>query len=151
MQLKTVQEGRPHSRMPTFGHLTVYCSPRVTLMHLAADAIPLGLCVAGQQVSQLLVQLGDCLVMSVLGFLVHLLGLLNLHLVGHNIYACQDGVSRTCSFLEILQCLRPFLNSLGKHPALLGQPLLIDDLEDCNNVQKVFLIVPAGVDGHAEV
>jgi hypothetical protein len=56
-------------------------------MHLAADAIPLGLCVAGKQIPQLLVRLRDCLVMSLLGFLEHLLGLLNLHLVGRNIYA----------------------------------------------------------------
>jgi hypothetical protein len=55
MQLETVQEGHPHSRTPTFGHLTIYCSPQVTLVHLAADAIPLGLCVAGQQVPQLLI------------------------------------------------------------------------------------------------
>jgi hypothetical protein len=84
----TVHEGRPHSQMPTFGHLTVHCSPRVTLVHLGADAIPLGLCITGQQVPQLLVRLGDSLVMSLLGFLEHLLGLLNLHLVGRNIYAC---------------------------------------------------------------
>jgi hypothetical protein len=37
------------------------------------------------------------------------------------------------------------------NPALLGQPLLIDDSEDCNNVSKVFLIVPMGVNGHTEV
>ncbi len=72
-------------------------------MHLAADAIPLGLCVAGQQVSQLLIQLGDCLVVSLLGFLKHLLGLLNLHLASRNIYTRQDGVLRTRGFLEILQ------------------------------------------------
>jgi hypothetical protein len=73
---------------PTFGHLTVYCSPRVTLVHLVADAIPLGLGVTGQQVTQLLVHLGDCLVVSLLGFLEHLLSLLNLHLAGRNINAC---------------------------------------------------------------
>jgi hypothetical protein len=39
-QLKTVQEGRPRSRTLTFGHLTIYCSLQVTLVHLAADAIP---------------------------------------------------------------------------------------------------------------
>jgi hypothetical protein len=72
MKLETVQEGHPCSRMPTFGHLTVYCSPRVTLVHLAADTIPLGLCITGQQVPQLLIQLGNCLVMSPLGFLEHL-------------------------------------------------------------------------------
>ena len=55
MQLKTVQEGRLCLPMPTFGHLTVYCSPQVMLVHLAADTIPLGLCVAGQQVPQLLI------------------------------------------------------------------------------------------------
>ncbi len=71
--------------MPTFGHLSVYCSPRVTLVHLAADAIPLGLCIAGQQVPQLLVRLGYHLVMSLLGFMEHLNRLLNLHLVGLNI------------------------------------------------------------------
>jgi hypothetical protein len=87
MQLMPVQEGRPRLWTPTFGHLTVYCNPRVTLVHLVADTIPLGLCVAGQQVLQLLVQFGDCLVVSLLRFLEHLLGLLNLHLAGCNIYA----------------------------------------------------------------
>ena len=56
------------------------------LVHLAADAIQLGLCVAGQQVPQLLVRLGDCLVISSLDFLEHLMSLLNLHLVGRNVY-----------------------------------------------------------------
>ncbi len=55
------------------------------LVHLGADAIPLRLCIAGQQVPQLLVRLGDCLVMSLLGFLEHLNSLHNLHLVGCNI------------------------------------------------------------------
>jgi hypothetical protein len=64
-----------------------YCSQRVTLVHFAADAIPLGLCIARQQVPQLLIQLVNCLVVSLLGFLEHLLGLLNLHLSGCNIYA----------------------------------------------------------------
>ena len=54
-------------------------------MHLAADVIPLGLCVTEQQVPQLLLCLGDCLVASLLGFLEHLLSLLNLHLAGRNI------------------------------------------------------------------
>ena len=65
--------------MPTFGHLTVHCSPRVTLVHLAADAIPLGLFVAVQQVP---IRLGDCLIVSLLCLLEHLLSLLNLYLVG---------------------------------------------------------------------
>ncbi len=93
----------------------------------------------------MLVSLGDCLVVSFLGFLEHLLGLLNLYLAGRNIYAHQDGVSKTRSFLEILQRLGPFHNSLGKHLALLGQPLLLDDLKDCNNVCEVFPVVPTGV------
>ncbi len=151
MQLKIVQEGGPRLWTPTFGHLTIHCSPRVTLMHLVADAIPFGLCFAGQQVPQLLVRLGNCLVVSLLGFLEHLLGLLNLHLAGCNIYARQDGFSRIRGFLEILQRLRPFCNSLGKYSALLGQPLLINDLEDRNNVREVFLVVHMRVDGHAEV
>jgi hypothetical protein len=54
-------------------------------MHLAADAIPLGLCVTGQQVPQVLVRPGDCLVVSLLSFLEHLNRLLNLHLAGSNI------------------------------------------------------------------
>jgi hypothetical protein len=74
--------------MPSFGHLTIYYSPRVTLVHLVADVIPMGLCVTGQQVPQLLMCLGDCLVVSLLGFLEHLLGMLNLHLAGRNIHAC---------------------------------------------------------------
>ncbi len=75
------------------------------LMHLVADTIPLGLRVTGQQVPQLLVRLGGCLVVSLLGFLEHMLCLLNLHLVGRNINACQYGFPRTRGFLEILQCL----------------------------------------------
>ncbi len=58
------------------------------LVHLAADVIPLGLCIARQEVPQLLVRLGNCIVVSLLGFLEHLLGLLNLYLAGRNIYAC---------------------------------------------------------------
>jgi hypothetical protein len=42
-------------------------------MHLATNVIPLGLRIAGQEVPQLLVDFGDCLVMSLLGFLEHLL------------------------------------------------------------------------------
>ncbi len=137
--------------MPTFGHLTIHCSPQVTLVHLAADTIPLGLCIAGQQVPQLLIQLGDCLVVCLLGFLEHLLSLLNLHLAGRNVYRRQDGVSRLRGFLEILQRLGPSYNSLGKNSALLGQPLLFDHSEDCHYVRKVFLIVPMGVNGHAKV
>ncbi len=121
------------------------------LVHLAADAIPLGLCVSGQQVPQLLVRLGDCLVVSLLAFLEHLGSLLNLHLAGRNIHRRQDGVPRLRGFLEILQCLRLSCNSLGENPALLGQSLLFNHSEDCNYVREVFLIVPTGVDRHAEV
>ncbi len=80
------------------------------LVHLAAEVIPLGLRITGQEVPQLLVRLGDCLVVSLLGFLEHLLGGLNLHLAGLNINVCRDGVLRTHGFLEILQCLRPLYN-----------------------------------------
>ncbi len=121
------------------------------LVHLMADAIPLGLCVAGQQVPQLFVQLGDCLVVNLLGFLEHLISLLNLHLASRNVYRCRDGVLRLRGFLEILQRLGPSCNSLGKNLALLGKPLLFNHSEDCNYVRKVFLVVPTGVDGHAEV
>ncbi len=72
--------------MPTFGHLTIHSSPQVTLVHLVADAIPLGLFDAGQQVPHLLIQLGNCLVVSLLGFLEHLMSLLNLDFVGRSIY-----------------------------------------------------------------
>ncbi len=120
-------------------------------MHLVADAIPLGLCIPGQQVPQLLIQLGDCLVVSLLGFLEHQLSLLNLHLAGRNVYRRRDGVSRLRGFLEILQCLRPSYNSLGNNLALLGQPLLFYHSEDRNNVHEVFLVVLTGVNGHAEV
>jgi hypothetical protein len=121
------------------------------LVHLPADAIPLGLCVARQQVPQLLVGLSNCLVVSLLGFLEHLASLFNLYLAGHNIHRRQDGVPRLSGFLEILQRLGPSCNSLGKNLALLGQPLLFNHSENCNYVCKVFLIVPMGVNRHAEV
>jgi hypothetical protein len=89
--------------------------------------------------------------MSLLGFLEHLLSLLNLHLASRNVYRCRDSVSRLHGFLEILQCLGPSYDSLGENSALLGQPLLFDHLEDCNYVREVFLVVPMGVNGHAKV
>ncbi len=49
---------------------------------------------------------------------------------------------RPCGFLEILERLGPSYNSLGEYPALLGQLLLLDYVKDCNNVRKVFLVVP---------
>jgi hypothetical protein len=52
--------------------------------------------------------------------------------------------------LEILQRLGLSHNSLGENLALLG-PLLFNDSEDRNNVSEVFLVVPTGLDGHAEV
>jgi hypothetical protein len=88
---------------------------------------------------------------SLLKFLEHLLGLLNLHLADMNINVRQDGVLRTHGFEEILQRTRPLFNSLGKLPTLCAQPLLINDLEDCNYVRKVFLGVPMGVYRHVEV
>ncbi len=54
-------------------------------------------------------------------------------------------------FLEILQCLGLSYNSLGEHAALLGEPRLINDSEDRNNVREVFLVVYTGVDGHTVV
>ncbi len=100
------------------------------LVHLAADTIPLGLCITKQEVPQLLVRLGSCLVVSLLGFLEHLLSLLNLHLAGLNINIYRDRVLSIRGFEEILQCTRLIFNSLGKHPTLLAQPFLINDLED---------------------
>jgi hypothetical protein len=95
--------------------------------------------------------LGDCLVVSLLGFLEHLMSLLNLHLASLNVYRCQDGVLRLRGFLEILQPLGPSYNSLGKNSALLEQPLLFNHSKDCNYVHEVFLVVPMGLNGHAEV
>jgi hypothetical protein len=137
--------------MPTFGHLTIYSSPQVALVHLAADAITLGLCATGQEVPQLLIRCGNCLDVSLLGFLEHLLSLLNLYLAGLNINVCQDGVLGTRGLKEILQRLRLPYNNLGEHPTLLGQPILINALEDCNDVCKVFLGVPTEVNRHVEV
>jgi hypothetical protein len=82
MQLKTVLESSPQTRMPSCGHLTIYSSPRVTLVHLPANLIRLGLWVTRQAVPQLLVHIGNSLVMSLLAFLEHLLGMCNLHLAG---------------------------------------------------------------------
>ncbi len=42
-------------------------------------------------------------------------------------------------------------NSLSKLPALCIQPLLLDDVEGCNDLCKVFLSVPMGEDGHVDM
>jgi hypothetical protein len=121
------------------------------LVHLAADAIPLALCIAGQHVPQLLVRLGYCLVVSLLGFLEHLNHLLNLHLAGLNINRCRDSVSRLRGFLEILERLGPSCDSLGEYPALLGQSISLNYAKDCDDVRKVFLFVPLGVNRDTEL
>ncbi len=123
MQLKTVQEGCPCSRTPTFGHLTAYCSPQVTLVHLLADAIPLGLCVNGQQVPQLLVRLGNCLVVSLLGFLEHLLGLLNLHLAGHNITLVETVSREPAASWRFFNTSDRFSTALVSTRHFLGSPV----------------------------
>ncbi len=61
-------------------------------MHLVLKRIPLGLQIAGQEVSQRLVDFGDCLVMSLLEILEQLLGLINLHLVCCDVNVHQDSV-----------------------------------------------------------
>ncbi len=67
---------------PSCGHLIIHSSPRVTLVHLAADPISLGLWVTGQEVPQKLVRLGNSLVVSLPSFFEHLLGVNNLHCMG---------------------------------------------------------------------
>ncbi len=67
--------------------MTVHSSPRVTLVNLVANMVPLGLRIAGQKVSQLLVDFGNCLVMSLLEILEQ--GLLNLHLTGHDVTVAE--------------------------------------------------------------
>jgi hypothetical protein len=74
--------------MPPFSPLTIHSSLRVTLVHLMANVIKLGLQIARQEVSQLLVDFGNCLIMSLLEILKQLLGLLNLHLADGDINAC---------------------------------------------------------------
>jgi hypothetical protein len=50
MQLKTVSEISPCAWTSSFGNFTFYSSPRVMLVHLTANAFPLGLRVTGQEV-----------------------------------------------------------------------------------------------------
>jgi hypothetical protein len=71
--------------------------------------------------------------------------------VGRNVHRRQDGVVRLRGFLEILEHLGPSYNSLGEYPALPGQPPLLDYVKDCDNVRKVFLVVPPGVNRDTEV
>ncbi len=82
MQLETVLESDPQMRMPSCGNLTIYFSPKIMLVHLAANPSPLGLRIIGQEVPQKLVCLGISLVLSLLGFFEHLLGLAELQLAG---------------------------------------------------------------------
>jgi hypothetical protein len=61
MQLETVSEISPQMRTPSCSYLTIHSSPQVTLVHLAANLILLGLQVTGQEVSQKFVRLGNSL------------------------------------------------------------------------------------------
>ncbi len=102
-------------------------------------------CLHRTEVPQKLIHLGDCLVVSLLGFLEHLLGMLNLQLAGLHVIIQQDGSPGPSSLQEILQGSSQLVNSLGQLPALCVESLLLDD---GNNVRKVFLSVPSGEDGH---
>jgi hypothetical protein len=53
--------------------------------------------------------------------------------------------------LEILERLGPSNNSLGEYLALLGQPILLDYAKDRDNVCKVFLVVPPGVNRDTDI
>jgi hypothetical protein len=97
------------------------------LVYLAANRIPLGLRVTGQEVPPKLICLGNCLGTSLLGFLEHLLGLLDLHLVGLHVNIQQDGDLGPSSLLEILQCPKQPHYSLAQLPALCDRALLLDD------------------------
>jgi hypothetical protein len=52
---------------------------------LAANEIPLGLRITGQEVPQKFIRLGNYLVVNLLGFLEHLLSLPNVQLAGLHI------------------------------------------------------------------
>jgi hypothetical protein len=120
--------------------------PKSQAVHLAAKAIPLELQITGQEVPQLLIRVGNCLLVLLLGFLEHLLGLLNLHLAGLHVNIQQDSVLGPSSLQGTLQCLGQLCNSLSKLSAPCIQPLLLDDSKDCNDVCKVFLSVNMGID-----
>ncbi len=96
--------------------------------HLATNAIPLGLQVTGQEVPQKLVRLGNYLVVSLLNFLEHLLGLLNLQLAGLHIILRQDGSPGQSSLQEILKCSSQLFNSLVQLPTLYVKSLLLDEM-----------------------
>ncbi len=53
--------------------------------------------------------------------------------------------------MEILQRRLLFCNSLGEHPTLLVQSLLLNNPEDRNYVRDVFLVVLTGKDRYADV
>ncbi len=128
MQLKTVLESNPRAWMPSFGNFTIYSSPQVTLVHLAVNTISLGLGVTGQEVSRKLVCLGVCLAVSLLGFLDHLLGLINPQLAGLHVIIQWDGILGPSSLQEILQDSSQLVNSFGQLPALHIESLLLDEM-----------------------
>jgi hypothetical protein len=126
--LKTVLESSPHVWMPLFSNFTVYSSPQIMLVHHVANAIPLGLHVTGQEVPQKLICVGNCLVVSLLGFFEHLLGLLNLQLADLHVILGQDGSLGPSRLLEILQHSGQLVNSLDQLPALHVESLLADEM-----------------------
>ncbi len=77
VQLETNLESSPWTQTPSCGHSTIHSSPRVTLMHLDANPILLGLQITGQEVPQKLVPHGNRLIVSLLSFFEHLLGWLS--------------------------------------------------------------------------
>ncbi len=69
----------------------------------------------------------SCLVMLLLGFLEHLLGLLDLQLAGPHIITGRDGFLGPSSLQVILESPGQLHNSLSKLPTLYVEPLLLDD------------------------
>jgi hypothetical protein len=129
--------------------LAIYSSPQDTLVHLLENAIPLELRITGQEVPQKLVRLGNSLIVSLLGFLEHLLGMHNLHLA--RLLVILGGCTLGPNWLlEILQGSGQLVNNLGQLPTLHVESFLVDETYDCNDMHKVFFGISLGEDGNVE-
>jgi hypothetical protein len=96
------------------------------LMHLTENVIPLGLCITRQKGPQKFVCLVNCLVVNLLGFLEHLLSLLNLQLASLPVIL-GDSTLGPSSLLEIPQQSGQLVYSLGQLPALHVESILSDE------------------------
>jgi hypothetical protein len=115
------------------------------LLHIVANTIPLGLQITRQEVPQLLIHLGNCLVVQLLGFLEHLLGLLELQPRASMSLSNKTVTFDPAASRRFFSVLDYFTTAFPSFPHWASSPFCLMML-----AMTCALSAPMEVDGHVE-